>query len=541
MSDLNNSNLLTYLEWRGDIPLEKSPFNEIDALVLAIFSYLNLEKYIPSGNKEVTVAEIAEKYFASSFEGLDASQYQELFKLMSEADRFKNARLSHFNSTLTAQCQFSAVKIVLEDDTHYVAFRGTDDTLVGWREDFEISFKETKAQRLGARYLKEILASDDHDFILGGHSKGGNLAEYAALHLPADYQRRIKAVYTFDSPGLADEVDGAYGQVNDEFLKQVLHRYVPDYSIVGRLFEPKDIEPTIVYSTNSNITQHDTYSWQIKGSQFVTHKRPNSESRIYNQLINQWIGQATLEERESLTKDLFEALEASGSTKINQLAKNGFGGFGAILLSVTNSSRRTKFILGSLFDSIWQMIKSQQIGSALFSKDSLTGWLLILLGVVSLTAPGYAFKAFGILASLGGIIFSVKHILSVSVTSFKPQQKHFFLITYLALFAISVALLSNNQLLIFLAHYFLGIFLLFYAYGRTRKIIMREQTGIFRIIITALEAIVAFALGIIVIINPEYFNRQSIVEIGILLIVYGAFKLIAELFSHRPPMPKKHR
>lgn len=541
MSDLDNSNLLTYLEWRGDIPLEKSPFNEIDALVLAIFSYLNLEKYIPSGNKEVTVVEIAEKYFASSFEGIDASQYQELFKLMSEADRFKNAHLSHFNSTLTAQCQFSAVKIVLEDGTHYVAFKGTDDTLVGWREDFEISFKETKAQLLGARYLKEILASDDHDFILGGHSKGGNLAEYAALHLPADYQRRIKAVYTFDSPGLADEVEGTYGQVNDKFLKQVLHRYVPDYSIVGRLFEPKDIEPTVVYSTNSNITQHDTYSWQIKGNQFVTHKRPNSESRIYNQLINQWIGQATLEERESLTKDLFEALEASGSTKINQLAKNGFGGFGAILLSVTNSSRRTKFILGSLFDSIWQMIKSQQIGSALFSKGSLTGWLLILLGVVSLTAPGYAFKAFGILSSLGGIIFSVKHILSVSLTSFKPQQKHFFLITYLALFAISVALLSNNQLLIFLAHYFLGIFLLFYAYGRTRKIIMREQTGIFRIIITALEAIVAFTLGIIVIINPEYFNRQSIVEIGILLIVYGAFKLIAELFSHRPPMPKKHR
>lgn len=541
MSDLDNSNLLTYLEWRGDIPLEKSPFNEIDALVLAIFSYLNLEKYIPSGNKEVTVAEIAEKYFASSSESTDASQYQELFKLMSEADRFKNARLSHFNSTLTAQCQFSAVKIVLEDGTHYVAFRGTDDTLVGWREDFEISFKETKAQLLGARYLKEILASDDHNFILGGHSKGGNLAEYAALHLSADYQRRIKAVYTFDSPGLADEVEGAYGQVNDKFLKQVLHRYVPDYSIVGRLFEPKDIEPTIIYSTNSNITQHDTYSWQIKGNQFVTHKRPNSESRIYNQLINQWIGQATLEERESLTKDLFEALEASGSTKINQLAKNGFGGFGAILLSVTNSSRRTKFILGSLFDSIWQMIKSQQIGFALFSKGSLTGWLLILLGVVSLTAPGYAFKAFGILASLGGIIFSVKHILSVSVTSFKPQQKHFFLITYLALFAISVALLSNNQLLIFLAHYFLGIFLLFYAYGRTRKIIMRDQTGIFRIIITALEAIVAFTLGIIVIINPEYFNRQSIVEIGILLIVYGAFKLIAELFNHRPPMPKKHR
>lgn len=98
---MDNSNLLTYMGWRGDIPLEKSPFNEIDALVLAIFSYLNLEKYIPSDNKEVTVGEIAEKYFASSFTGLDASQYQELFHLMSEADRFKDARLSHFNTVLT--------------------------------------------------------------------------------------------------------------------------------------------------------------------------------------------------------------------------------------------------------------------------------------------------------------------------------------------------------------------------------------------------------------------------------------------------------
>lgn len=102
---MDNSNLLTYMGWRGDIPLEKSPFNEIDALVLAIFlaifSYLNLEKYIPSDNKEVTVGEIAEKYFASSFTGLDDSQYQELFHLMSEADRFKDARLSHFNTVLT--------------------------------------------------------------------------------------------------------------------------------------------------------------------------------------------------------------------------------------------------------------------------------------------------------------------------------------------------------------------------------------------------------------------------------------------------------
>ena len=146
------------------------------------------------------------------------------------------------------------------------------------------------------------------------------------------------------------------------------------------------------------------------------------------------------------------------------------------------------------------------------------------------------------LAAVGGIIFSVNHILTVSVSAFKPQQKRFFLITYLVLFAVSIALLSSNQLLVFLlAHYFLGAFLLFYAYGRSHKIILRRQTGAFRMIITGAEAVISFALGIIVIINPEYFNHQSIIEIGILLIIYGAFKLVTELFNHRPKMPKKHR
>lgn len=533
-----DSNLLTYLEWRGDILLSKSPFNEIDALVLSIFSYLNLDNYIPKDSHEISVADVAKNYFSSHFDGADAPQYQELLKLMSEADRFKNAKLSYFNSTLTEESQFSAVRIILDDNTHFIAFRGTDDTLVGWREDFEISFKETKAQSLGVEYLKNILQQDNEQYILGGHSKGGNLAEYAALHLSSDYQERITSIYTFDSPGLAPEVDA---DCRSPFLKKTLHRYVPDFSIIGRLFEPEDIRPQIVFSTNKNIAQHDTYSWQIRGHHFVTRKRPNAESRIYNQLINQWIGQASLDERESLTNDLFDALEASGSTKINQLSKNGFGGFGAILLSVTNTSGRTWMVLGNLFSSIWQLIKNQQIGQAIFSKETLSGWIMILLGIISLTAPKYAFRAFGVLVAVAGIIFSFNHILSVSEAPFKSQQKRFFLTTYLIVFAVCIALLSNNQLLIFLAHYFMGAYLLFYAYGRLRKIIMREQRGVFRIIITTIEIIIAFVLGIVVIINPEYFTYTSIIAIGALLIAYGVFKLIAELFNHRPKMPKNHR
>lgn len=351
-------------------------------------------------------------------------------------------------------------------------------------------------------------------------------------------RKRIKRIYTFDSPGIAEEV-GA--QLPRKYLQNTLHRFVPEFSVIGRLFEPEGINPTIVNSTRKNLSQHDAYSWQIIGSNFDTKRHRNPQSRVYNQLINQWIGNATLKERESLTNDLFSALGAGGATKINELANNGFGGFGAILISLTDSSRRTRFVFGSLFSSIWQTIKSRQIIKTLFSTDTIVGWILVILGIISLTLPQYAVRAFGALVAFTGIGFSVHQILNTAKSQLKDRQKNFFIISYLVVFALSTALISNNRLLIFLAHYFLGLFLIIYSYVRLRSIILRRIPGVFRKIIVGIEAIIAFALGIVVIVNPRAFDRKSIIAIGILLIVYGFFKLIGELFSQRPKMPKSHR
>lgn len=535
---MDTNNILSYIKWRGDISLSARSFDEVDALVIATFSYIHLDGIVPDSNKEISIKEAAEKYFNSSNQHLDHYKYQDLLKLMANSVRFGDAKLSYFVDVLTDRIQFSAIKISLDNDTNFISFRGTDDSLVGWKEDFEISFKITVAQQQAVKLLETILKADDQDYYLGGHSKGGNLAEYAAINIEPKLRKRIKRIYTFDSPGIAEEV-GA--QLPNKYLQNTLRRFVPDFSVIGRLFESKNIPATIVDSTRKGLSQHDAFSWQIIGSNFDTRRHRNAQSQVYNQLINQWIGNATLEERESLTNDLFSALSSSGATKINELDKNGFGGFGAILFSLADSSRRTRFVFGSLFSSIWQTIKSQQLTKALFSTDTIVGWVLVVLGIISLTLPQYAVRAFGALVAFTGIGFSVHQILTTAKSSLKDRQKNFFIISYLVVFALSTALISNNRLLIFLAHYFLGLFLIIYSYIRIRQLVFRKLPGIFQITIVAIEALIAFALGIIVVVNPSAFNRRSIIIIGILLIAYGFFKLVGELFGQRSKMPKNHR
>ncbi|QJD73682.1 Mbeg1-like protein [Lactobacillus acetotolerans] len=533
-----DNNICSYLKWRGDIGLNQSPFNEVDALVLSIFSYLDLPDIVPDNEKTITVQEAAKQYFAPGHPTQNNEGYKQLLKLMAKANRFKNAKLSYFINTLTDQTQFSAIKIQLANNTNFISFRGTDDSLVGWKEDFEISFKKTSAQQKAVEYLTRIMKNDDENYLLGGHSKGGNLAEYAALNVEPKMRNRIKKIYTYDAPGIAQEVGN---QLPSKYLHEVLDRYVPEYSIIGRLFEPEGIEPTIVSSSRKTLSQHDAFSWEITGSHFVTKRYRNPQSRLYNQLLNQWIGTASLKERESLVNDLFSALSFSGAKKINELGKNGFGGFGAILLSLTDSSRRTKFVFGSLINAIWEMLKNLHLGKLLFSTDSIIGWIMVILGIVDLITPQYSIRAFGALVAFAGITFSVKQILQVAESELHNRQKQFFIISYLVIFALSVALISNNRLLIFLAHYFLGIFLIIYSYLRLRRIIVHNVPGIFQKIIVFAEAIIAFALGIIMVVNPSYFDRKLTILIGILLIAYGFFKLVAELFNQRKKIPKRHR
>lgn len=529
-----DNNVLSYINWRGDIDFKSRPFGEVDALVLSCFSYIDFKGIIPEDNETITVKEASQRCFSESRKHeANGIRYQELLKLMAQSARFGDAKLSNFIFVLTDQTQFCALKIKLADNTNFIAFRGTDDSLVGWKEDFEISFKTTPAQEAGATYLKEMLKQDEADYLLGGHSKGGNLAEFALFALPEEQRSRIKAVYTFDSPGLSKRVAE---------IQPKIQRYVPEFSIIGRLFEPEEgSKATIVVSDRDKLAQHDPMSWEITGSHFITRKHRNPTARIYNQIINQWIEEASPAERESLTNDLFNALAAGGATNINELNKNGFGGFGAIAFSLIDSSRRTRFVLGSLWQTIWQSIRALHLERLFITRDSLIGWAMILLGIIAMMTPRYTYRAFAALAAVFCLFWSSDHIIkTANLRKLNAKSKKFFISSYLVVFAISIGILSNNSWLNFLAHYTLAVFLLGFAYAKLRTVILKHLDGWLHRIIDIIEGLLAFAVGITVAVKPQYFNRQSVIAIGIFLSVYGLFKLVMELFQQRK-MPTRHR
>ena len=226
------------------------------------------------------------------------------------------------------QMQFAAVTFGLPDGTHFIAYRGTDNTLTGWREDFNMAFESpVPAQTAALEYLTQIAGETDGPLILGGHSKGGNLAVYAAAHAEAAVQGRIRTVYTFDGPGLDDAtmVSAGYAAIAGR-----IRSFVPRSSVVGMLlaYHP---EYTVVRSSATGLRQHDSFTWEVLGTGFRTVPDVDRGSQLVNQTVHAWLSRITPEKRRRFVDTLFDLLEATGATTVRELAASLPSRSGAIL------------------------------------------------------------------------------------------------------------------------------------------------------------------------------------------------------------------
>lgn len=202
------TNLFDYLTWRGDLTMDQAPLCPVDALILSALSYVHFEELIPQGGgASISIGQAAQAYLDAPAGKRGRCRCEDDLKLLRaliEAPRFSALPLSHYEDQFIPEeeTQFGALAISLPDGSAFLAFRGTDATLVGWKEDFNMSFMDTvPAQRAAADYTQRFAASFSGPLRLGGHSKGGNLAVYSAVHCPAAVQRRIAAVYNNDGPG----------------------------------------------------------------------------------------------------------------------------------------------------------------------------------------------------------------------------------------------------------------------------------------------------------------------------------------------------
>lgn len=262
------SDLFDYLTWRGDLPFSKAvPLNEVDGMILARVAYFPFELF--NWSSDYAFPDLCQKISELPEETLKLPGDLELRKVLSSSPRFSSCSFSdyqkNFNSKATEQ--FAAITIHMNEKEMCLAFCGTDATLVGWKEDLNMSFMVcVPSQGRALQYAEEMMIKYPNKKVyMVGHSKGGNLACYAAAFLPTGLAQRVLRVYSYDGPGFPDTV------IQDPKMVRVRSKvqlFMPQDSIVGRIMN-QIVEPVIIHSTNESIYQHDVYSWEVLGPKLV--------------------------------------------------------------------------------------------------------------------------------------------------------------------------------------------------------------------------------------------------------------------------------
>lgn len=314
------ANIIDYIKWRGDLELKDSKFNEIDSLILNRFSYFPLDNLI--GEDEVlSIKELGERFKKEDKNKIDIlwEDDAELFPLMAESKRFGKMKALKYVNQIDeeTQKQFSAIAILFPDNTIYISYRGTDNTLIGWKEDFNMTFKSHIESQISAKEYLENVAKKypDKQIRLGGHSKGGNLALYAAIFADEEIKKRILKVYNNDGPGFNEDI------VNSKEYKETIGKvitYIPQNSIFGMLLEHKE-KYIIVKSIEKGVMQHDVYSWQVLGTKFVILREITNGSKFIDKTIKNWLEGLDLQTREQVIDIVFEIINSTNAKKLADL------------------------------------------------------------------------------------------------------------------------------------------------------------------------------------------------------------------------------
>ena len=311
------ADMFDYLQWRGDILFSQMGVNSVDALVFASLAYVHYDDVAPGpGSAFITVRDAAQRLLALP----DAAQRCRvpndltLLKAAAQTERFGRVGMTHYISVFDpdADTQFAGMAFLLEDGSAFLSFRGTDNTLVGWKEDFNMSFRDSvPAQQLAEEFVRSFAHLSGAPLYLGGHSKGGNLAAYAGAKCGETIQNRILQVYNHDGPGFTESM-----MTHEGYLRIVpkIKTFVPQSSVFGMLLEHK--EPyEVIRSKHIGIMQHDPYTWEVMGGDFIRMEELTADSRFLDRTFDTWLAGMTPEERNQFFDAMFDLLMLENASK----------------------------------------------------------------------------------------------------------------------------------------------------------------------------------------------------------------------------------
>lgn len=363
-------NIIDYIEWRGDLSFENSPINEIDDIIFARFSYLPF-KYIEL--KEIdTIENIALEMKELDIENYLWNDDKVFLQKIGNCKRFKDIKVSDYIEIFdeAAEKQFAAITLWIQKNQKYISFRGTDSSLVGWKEDINMGFKkDVPSQKEAVKYLSSMAEKYKDDLIIGGHSKGGNLAVYSAVFCKDSVKNRIERVINADGPGFDKSV------ILTDNYKKILNKiqtYIPQSSIVGRLLEHEE-EYQVVKSIQKGIMQHDIYSWEIEPTKLIRIPTVTNNSEIFNGIVSDWLKNTTPEQRENFINMIYEIIMETQAQRTSDFRVETAKKIGIILNGYINvnpeDKKEIEHMVKLILESVFKVLKENRNTNKLMKKE----------------------------------------------------------------------------------------------------------------------------------------------------------------------------
>ena len=300
---------------------EEKPFSDVDSLILSQLSYMYFDGLVcglKGRGRRVKLRDLyLAEHFPDMFKGIsDTDDDRALFFALAANPRFRDISLAYYTdeSDYALEKQFSAVTFFIENSLAYVAFRGTDATMLGWKENFNMAFRAPiPSQIAAAKYLNFVAARAKCPIVVGGHSKGGNLAVYAAVMCSDKAKARIAAVYSHDGPGFMPKFfeNGKYAAI-----ESLVHKTVPQGSVVGRLLEDSEVY-TVIKSDGVGLMQHSPYTWVVEDGRFITLQSITDRAEYMDRTLNEWIDSLSPDEMSEFSEIIYKVLSEANVTPVD--------------------------------------------------------------------------------------------------------------------------------------------------------------------------------------------------------------------------------
>lgn len=543
-------NIYSYVKWLGNQTFDEKEFNDIDAIVLCALSYYELKVIHKTETRPLTLRETYHRILAETekqpvYTATKNDWSGNFCEIAAKSARFGGMLVKNYIETLDHKnaVQFAAVTFEQPRHFNFITFRGTDDTLAGWKEDFMISFTRTQAQELALKYAKENIVSDSVNMI-GGHSKGANLALYASAYLKFDQWDMINKVYLLDGPGFCPEVL----DISDvEKVNRRAERIIPEFCVIGKLFEPKIDNSVIVKSSGNGLLQHDPFSWGIQYGELMITDSIDEQAQKINGLIDRWIENIDQSERETFINELFSALATDGALTVSDLMEQGLDSIEEIVMTLLSGSHTTRkavallpeqAMFGNTFTKIKEVGFVQWLRECQIAKDLV----LFAIGLFFVLASDHALDITAMVFFLGLTVIEL-------VLTFRRLKKAKWQISMIkeriyilaALIAICIVIVVKDQALFMFGSLLYGVSAIIVAFLQLSKATESDNDAFMRIV-HCIETALLFIFGVtFLVINYDNIYGYSLVT-GILLMVDGAVRTCYHIYRHsHPAKPKRNK